>query len=301
MKTITQTLSDLMASKEVTTGFAVRFWSDQIAGQTWCFTTIPAGVTLGAYTYTGLAMTLNAREGGDGTSQTATVTLELTPTEPFTTFGNPRLGIQFRAMIYEVFGTLDGVTIAYDLVAEGMVAFSKRTPSALSLSIKPLVGVLDRRVPTVIYSRTDQRTPYSLDFGVDPETHQIPATADTIEQNMLYSTAVGTFVSGWFNGGFIAYDVTQSGVTITIRVPIIANGTETTGDLRSFLRLAYPPPLLDNGDTIKVYFGYDGARETSQSSKFSNFTATTYNTSSNGFLGFPDMPIENPVVTPLPT
>lgn len=301
MKTISQTLAELMASKQVTTGIAVRFWSDHIAGHTWCFTTLPASVTIGDHTFTPLALKLDTRTGGDGSAQVPSVTLEMEPCEPFATFGNPRLGIQFKALVYEVFGTLDGQTVAYDLVAEGMVVFSKRTASSLSLSIKPLVGVMERRVPCMVYSRTDQRTPYSADFGVDPSTRRVAAVVDAIEQNVIFSTALASFAEGWFSNGFIAYDVTQSGITVTVRVPVIASGVESTGQQRAFVRLAYPPPMLAAADSVWCYFGYDGTREMSQSSKFNNFFATEYQPASNGFIGFPDMPVENPVVTPLPT
>jgi len=282
MRTLDATLQAIASGTEVATGFCFEFSISGISGATWRYTSFPQQVSLDGNTFTPKAIDLvDAKEGGRGDASTTLFTIECERMEPFLSFVGRHMPYPVTVTVWEVFIDDSDGTAYGDQVAEGELMVPTRSADKISAPFQPMISYINKKVPSILFSRLDQRVPYGDDFGVTATDFRVTATVTAVSANEVTSAAASGQADGYYAFGLLEYTRTVAGKSVTFRVPILNN----TGG--KFI-CAYPPAYLVATEQCYAYAGYSGTADEALN-RFDNLS---------GFLGFPHMPKRNPVLSP---
>lgn len=283
---------------------------------TWYYTNWPKPVTYGGQTYSPAPLLLSEKEGDLGKPEPGDFTIRNAWVEPMISFIGHRYSTTLEVVVTEVF--FDDLNVPYGYIAaEGQLQKLARKAATQVVTFKPLASYMKKKIPAVLYSRLDQRMPYSPSFGITAANFKQAACAcSSLAQNKIVTVNASLLPSGlsldpvgntshieYYKGGYIAYNRSITGIdgrteTVSFRVPIITNLVDLIVPTNSAFILAYPPPVLAEGETFDAYAGYDGSAATAEN-RFNNFAPNFADENSTGFLGFPHMPVHNPSITPV--
>lgn len=281
------TLLTLAAALEADRAFAFQFDLEELTGAVWRYTSLPEPLTIAGNPHTVANVTLASHaEGGAGTFKFDEFAITADRLEPFLSFAGRQMPFTIQGKVWQVLLDTDGTPYAW-LVAEGFCTKVTRTAAGIKATFGPLANWLNKPFPAILFSRRDQRVPYTADFGVDADDFRAVLTVESLDQTTLVYAETEPNGDGWYNQGFIRYDRVVAGVTVPIRIPVLASFAATRT-----LHLARAPHDLAVDDTFDAFAGYNGNRNQSLT-KFNNFRTGA------GFLGDPFMPTKtNPVLTP---
>lgn len=304
-------LISLFTAKEATIAYV---FDIELMGQgiTFYYTSHPSPVTVNGQLYAPAIIELKGqKEIQQGDSDAGLWVITSDAIEPWLNLTTHRIGGLVSAVVRECF--YDGADWKSAIVCEGQLLAQTRTNAiTIESTYSKNSAWRKKKIPGVLYSRTDQRQLFTPSFGVSPTNYTQNGCVKTaaLVGNELPSNNAGAkqdgltpCAEGYYNNGYIEYVVSLSvvglvsnPVNITIRVPIITN--KLTAPIRFILR--YPPPLFGSVTIFKAVIGYDG----SASSCYNNFSDANgsgafypLNLGCDGFLGFPHMPPINPAVS----
>lgn len=159
------------------------------------------------------------------------------------------------------------------VIFQGQVSSAVVTGREATLHCTPTRRAMEKNCPRILYQRQCNHFLYDVGCKLDPNsfktTGQITATAGPV---LTVNTAVG-LGTDWFTGGYLQIPGTEVRAFIT-------KHDDATGDI-TLLQLV---PGLAVGVTVDLYAGCDRLEETCHV-KFGNI---------DNFLGFPDIPNQNP-------
>lgn len=315
MRTFAAGLLTLLQARMTSTARLFEFTLPE-TGATWYYTNYGGGLTYNGNTYATKALVLDKREGDTGRGDTTPFTISQCYVEPLVTFVGRRYSVSLQVVVRDAYWDGDE-WLAY-IVAEGALTKLKRRAFTLDATFKPLAAYTNKKAPAVLGSRLDARSLFGAEFGaVLADWKRADCTAGTLAQNIIETPDAAKKPDGtvldpeandedveWYKGGFIRYTRLVTGiddraVAVVFSVPIVTNQVDGIDINNSAFVLAYPPPLLAQGETFDAYAGYDFSAFQAEN-KFGNFDPDFDDDgSSDGFLGFPHMPTHNPVNNPV--
>ena len=179
---------------------------------------------------------------------------------------------------------------------------------------------MNQNIPAVLYTRLDSRFPYWTGFTSAPGQYtRTGCTVTSIASNVIVSADAakkpdGTLLNptarpveaDWYAGGYIQYTRNITGIdgqtfAVTFQVAIVDNTIDSLDTSNSFFTLRYPPPLLSAAPDYSTFIavaGYDQSINQAVN-KFGNFYPVIGDPASDGFVGFPHLPINDYSVTPV--
>jgi hypothetical protein len=285
-------------------------------GATWYYTTRGLGLSYGGHEYVTKALVLDKREGDTGRGDTTPFTINQCYVEPLVTFVGRRYSVSLQVIVRDAYWT-GSDWLAY-IVAEGSLTRLKRGNYTIEATFKPLAAFTTKKAPGILGSRLDARALFGAEFGASlADWKRAGCTALSVAQNIIETPDAAKKADGtvldpeanavdveWYKNGFIRYTRDVTGIdgrteSVTFSVPIVGNQVDALEINNSAFVLAYPPPLLAQGETFDAYAGYDFSAFQAET-KFGNFDPDFDDDgSSDGFIGFPHMPTHNPVSNPV--
>jgi hypothetical protein len=250
-------------ARQVRTQFAFEFFSEQIPGIAWRYTS-PRALTLHGAAYAPLAISLqDHREGSHGKTSSTEFEIECAPVEPFLSYIGRGLPFVLAVRVHEVYIAADGSL--WPDTFPGQMIDCKITPGKVNATFQRYALHLSRKFPRPLFQITDGRIPWARleEWGLDPDAFGVTAQVHALDRNIVYCAAASAQPSDYYQNAFIEYTRPLGAVSVPIRWRVVTNvpSTDPSHPEQGYLVLSQPAWQLAEGDTFTLFPGVDGSRD----------------------------------------